>query len=79
MRTQRGKLGKKNSEWLDLSKGVPQGLLMGPFIFNIFSIALLLLLEKKCHVLTMLMTLVFYVYTKIMLVLIIVCCRRPAQ
>ena len=35
---------------LDLSKGVPKGSLMGPFIFNIFSNDLLLLLEKKCHV-----------------------------
>ena len=49
-RKQRVKLGDKYSEWLGLSKGVPQGSLMGPFIFNIFSIDLLLLLEKKCHV-----------------------------
>ena len=27
----------KYSDWLGLSKGVPQGSLMGPFIFNIFS------------------------------------------
>ena len=36
-RKQRVKLGDKYSEWLSLSKGVPQGSLMGPFIFNIFS------------------------------------------
>ena len=55
-RKQRVKLGDKYSDWLGLSKGVPQGSLMGPFIFNIFSNDLLLLLEKKCHVLTMLTT-----------------------
>ena len=48
-RKQRVKLGDKYSEWLGLSKGVSQGSLMGPFIFNIFSNDLLLLLEKKCH------------------------------
>ena len=49
-RKQRAKLGDKCSDWLGLSKGVPQGSLMGSFIFNIFSNDLLLLLEKKCHV-----------------------------
>ena len=49
-RKQRVKLVDKYSDWLGLSKGVPQGSLMGPFIFNIFSNDLLLLLEKKCHV-----------------------------
>ena len=38
------------SEWLGLTKGVPQGSLMGTYIFNIFSNNLLLLLEKNCHV-----------------------------
>ena len=32
------------------TKRSPQGSLMGPFIFNIFSNNVLLLLEKKCHV-----------------------------
>ena len=31
------KLGDKYSDWLGLSKGFPQGSIMGPFIFNIFS------------------------------------------
>ena len=46
-RKQRVKLGDKYRDWLSLSKGVPQGSLMGSFIFNIFSSDLLLLLEKK--------------------------------
>ena len=50
-RKQRVKLGDKYSDWLGLSKGVPQGSLMSPLIFNIFSNdLLLLLLEKNCHV-----------------------------
>ena len=49
-RKHRVKLDDKYSDWLGLSKGVPQGSLMGLFIFNIFSNDLLLLLEKKCHV-----------------------------
>ena len=49
-RKQRVKLGDKYSDWLGLSKGVPQCSLMCPFIFNIFSNDLLLLFEKKCHV-----------------------------
>ena len=49
-RKQRVKLDDKYSEWLGLSKGVPKDSLMGPFIFNIFSNNLLLLMEKKCHV-----------------------------
>ena len=46
-RKQKVKLGDKY--WLGLSKGVPQGSLMGSFIFNIFSNDLLLVLAKKCH------------------------------
>ena len=42
-RKQRVKLGDTNCEWLGLAKGVPQGLLMGPFIFNMLSNDLILL------------------------------------
>ena len=35
-RKQRVKLGDKYSHWLVLSKGVPQGSLMGPFILTYF-------------------------------------------
>ena len=35
-RKQRVRIGNNNSEWCDMIKGVPQGSIMGPFIFNIF-------------------------------------------
>ena len=46
-RKQRVKLGDKYSDWLGLSKKVPQCSLNGQFIFTIFSNDLLLLLKKK--------------------------------
>ena len=47
-RKQRVRLGDKYSEWLALSKEVPQALLILLFIFNIFLNNLLLLFGKKC-------------------------------
>ena len=36
VRKQRVKIGNEHSEWLDISKNVPQSSILGPLIFNIF-------------------------------------------
>ena len=49
-RKQRVRIGNNNSEWRVMIKGVPQGSIMGPFIFNIFYNYLLFCLSEKCNV-----------------------------
>ena len=47
-RYQRVKLGNVRSDWLELTKGCPQGSLFGPLAYNIFSNDLILLIQDMC-------------------------------
>ena len=49
-RKQRVKLGTDTSDWLSIDMGTPQGSVMGPFCYNVFTNDLLLLIGNLCEI-----------------------------
>ena len=49
-RMQRVKISNNKSDWMEISKGCPQGSLFGPLAYNIFSNDLLLSIQNICDI-----------------------------
>jgi hypothetical protein len=49
-RYHRVKIGIARSEWLELTKGAPQGSIMGPFSYNVHSNDLIMLMAMLCDI-----------------------------
>ena len=63
-RKQRIKLGQIHSSWMNILKGVTQGSILGPLIFNVFINDIFYFIKKNHLFITMRMTTLCHIVTK---------------